>query len=189
MNEKLIIYTDGACAGNGKAEAAGGWAWVAVYPGRQAPGTRGVKLESPCSFGHVPNTTNNRMEMTAAIDALCWLLREGPFTDFSVTVRSDSKYLVDGMNHWRFGWAERGWMTASKEPVKNVDLWRRLDALDRAITPAWEWVKGHGSDSWNGVVDRMAREASQPSVVRSCADGRKLKLSEIWPGCEPCYVD
>jgi len=162
MNEQLIIYTDGACSGNGKEGARGGWAWCAVYPdpvnSERIPGIKTTRGEGS---GSAPDTTNNRMEMTAAIEALSWLLREGPFTDFSVIVRSDSQYLVDGMNHWRFGWAERGWKTATGDDVKNLDLWRRLDALDRAVMPAWEWVKGHGSDYWNGCVDRMAREASQ----------------------------
>jgi len=163
MNEQLIIYTDGACSGNGKEGARGGWAWAAVRPCHPGPGQKAfdVGFEAAASSGSSPDTTNNRMEMTAAVEALSWLLREGPFTDFSVTVRSDSKYLVDGMNSWRFGWADRGWKTATGDDVKNLDLWRRLDALDKAIMPAWEWVKGHGSDYWNGCVDRMAREASQ----------------------------
>lgn len=131
------IYVDGACRGN---PGPGGWGVLLR--------ARGVEREL---FGGEPVTTNNRMELTAVIRALEALHRR-----CSARVYTDSQYVQKGITEWIHNWKRRGWRTASKEPVKNVDLWKRLDALVAGQEIEWKWVKGHAGDAGNERADALA---------------------------------
>jgi ribonuclease HI len=137
---KIVIYTDGACKGN---PGPGGW-------GALLRASDGVEKEL---FGGEAQTTNNRMEMMAVIEALSALKRP-----CHVVLHVDSQYVLKGMTEWLQGWKAKGWRTAAKQPVKNVDLWQRLDALvhqsDHRIE--WQWVKGHAGDPGNERADALA---------------------------------
>ncbi len=146
--KEVVIYTDGACSGN---PGPGGWAAVLEYNGRR----RELK-------GAQPETTNNRMELTAAIQAL-EALRE----PCRVVLYTDSNYLRQGITEWLKAWKARGWKTADKAPVKNVDLWQRLDELAQRHWVAWRWVKGHSGDPGNERADRLAREAITELLARA----------------------
>lgn len=143
------IYTDGACKGN---------------PG---PGGWGVLLKSGSSekelFGGERETTNNRMEMLAVIMALEALKRP-----CHVILHADSQYVLKGMTEWLAGWKVRGWKTASKQPVKNVDLWQRLDALVSGAGHRidWRWVKGHDGDPGNERADALANRGVEQALRR-----------------------
>jgi ribonuclease HI len=137
MNE-AVIYTDGACSGN---PGPGGWGAVLRYGG--------VVKEL---HGGERSTTNNRMELLAAISALEALTRPVP-----VELYTDSKYVLDGITKWLPGWQRNGWKTASKQPVKNVDLWQRLVAAMAPHEVSWHWVKGHNGDPGNERADELAR--------------------------------
>ena len=134
------IYTDGACSGN---PGPGGWGAILRHK-------RGERELS----GGEPETTNNRMEMMAAIQALEALKR--PVT---VRVHTDSVYLKQGITEWIHRWKANGWKTANKSPVKNVDLWRRLDAALAPHDVTWHWVKGHSGHPENERADALARAA------------------------------
>ena len=139
-NENTItIFTDGACSGN---PGPGGWGAI----------LRCGETEKEL-FGGEAQTTNNRMEMMAAIQALESLTR--PCT---VTLYTDSQYLRQGITEWIKGWKARGWRTADKSPVKNVDLWQRLDALNAQHRVEWKWVKGHAGHPENERADALARQ-------------------------------
>ncbi len=142
MNElkKVKIYTDGACSGN---PGPGGWGAVLIYE----------KTEKQLS-GSAPETTNNRMEMTAVIEALKLLKSK-----CEVQIFTDSKYVMDGITSWIIGWKARGWKTANKKPVKNVDLWQQLDELVAGHNIKWNWVKGHNGDHYNEIADTLATSA------------------------------
>ena len=134
------IYTDGACSGN---PGPGGWGAILRF--------RGVEKEMS---GGDPETTNNRMEMMAAISALEALKRP-----CIVDIYTDSSYVRDGITKWIWGWQKRGWKTADKKPVKNVELWQRLlDAL-KPHKVEWHWVKGHAGHPENERCDELARQA------------------------------
>ena len=133
------IFTDGACRGN---PGPGGWAAILRY--------REVEKELS---GYDPQTTNNRMEMMAAIAGLEALKRP-----CRVRLYSDSQYLRDGITKWIHGWKRREWRTADKQPVKNVDLWQRLDAALKTHQVRWHWVKGHAGHDENERADQLARE-------------------------------
>lgn len=133
----VVAYTDGACKGN---PGPGGWGVVLL--------TDDARKEL---YGGERQTTNNRMEMTAVIEALAALKRS-----CNVTLWVDSQYVLKGMTEWLPAWKARGWKTASKEPVKNVDLWQRLDALAKLHTLEWQWVKGHAGDPGNERADELA---------------------------------
>lgn len=137
---RVRIHTDGACSGN---PGPGGWGAVMSYDGH----TRELS-------GAHPDTTNNRMELTAAIRALEALTRPS-----AVDLYTDSTYLKDGITRWLPAWKARGWRTASKAPVKNRDLWEALDALTGHHDVAWHWVRGHTGDPGNERADALAREA------------------------------
>ncbi|MEF3076051.1 ribonuclease HI [Methylobacter sp. Wu1] len=137
MTDRVIIYTDGACRGN---PGPGGWGAILKYKGK-AKELYGGELE----------TTNNRMELTAAIQALEALTR--PCT---VELHIDSKYVLLGITEWMVNWKKRGWKTAAKTPVKNEDLWRRLDAAIEKHDIEWRWVKGHAGDEGNERADALA---------------------------------
>jgi len=134
---QVTIYTDGACKGN---PGPGGWgAWL-------ASGGHDKEL-----FGGEAQTTNNRMELTAVIEALASLKRS-----CEVTLYTDSEYVRKGITEWIVGWKQRGWKTADKKPVKNIDLWQRLDALRALHQVHWRWVKGHAGDPGNERADQLA---------------------------------
>ncbi len=138
--EPVDIFTDGACSGN---PGPGGWGAILRYNG----------VEKELSGG-APETTNNRMEMMAAIVALEALKRPA-----RVRLHTDSTYLKDGITKWIHAWKARGWKTASKKPVKNQDLWQRLEAAIEAHQVEWFWVKGHAGHPENERADELAREA------------------------------
>lgn len=134
-----MIYTDGGCEPN---PGAGAWAWVRL----DADGSRSEKC------GSEANTTNNRMELRAAIEAL----RDVPASvPDAVTVYSDSRYVIDGATKWIRGWKRRGWTTTNKEPVKNRDLWEQLDAATLTRTVRWQWVRGHTGNEHNERCDTL----------------------------------
>ncbi len=133
----VVIYADGACRGN---PGPGGWgAWL-------KSGAHEKEM-----FGGDKLTTNNRMELTAVIEALASLKQR-----CQITVFTDSVYVKDGITKWIHGWKARGWTTADKKPVKNIELWQRLDALNAAHAVTWRWVKGHSGDPGNERADQLA---------------------------------
>ncbi len=140
-SKKLVIYTDGACSGN---PGPGGWGALLIYGSREKE-----------MFGGTKDTTNNRMEMMAAIKALESLK---PEYAGEIELWTDSKYLKDGITKWIHGWKKRGWKKADKKPVLNMDLWKRLDAVVESKTIDWLWVKGHAGDPGNERADELARK-------------------------------
>ncbi len=138
MTKKIIIHTDGACSGN---PGPGGWGAIMRC---------GDSERELC--GGEANTTNNRMEMMAAIMAL-----EALKEPCDVTLITDSKYVMDGITQWIHGWKKKGWKTADNKPVKNMDLWQRLELATIPHTMKWQWVKGHSGDAMNERADALAR--------------------------------
>jgi ribonuclease HI len=134
------IFTDGACSGN---PGPGGWGAILRYNG----------VEKELSGGEA-ETTNNRMELSAAIEALNALK-----TPCKVDLYTDSVYVRDGIGKWIHGWKRNGWKTASKKPVKNDDLWKALDAASARHDVSWHWIKGHAGHPENERADALAREA------------------------------
>jgi len=143
MINKVIIYTDGACSGN---PGYGGWGAYLIYENNKK------KIS-----GSEINTTNNRMELMAAIAALEILDRSS-----EITIFTDSKYVMNGIQTWLSAWKINNWKTSSKKPVKNGDLWKRLDALCQQHEVDWKWVKGHAGNIGNERVDELARRAMEP---------------------------
>jgi ribonuclease HI len=137
---EVEIYTDGACRGN---PGPGGWAALLVA-GKERKEVSGAE----------PTTTNNRMELMAAIGGLGALKRR-----CAVKLYTDSKYVLQGITEWLPNWKARGWRTAAREPVKNQDLWQLLDAAASGHDVAWHWVKGHSGHEGNEYVDRLANVA------------------------------
>lgn len=137
MTDPVIIYTDGACRGN---PGVGGWGVILSYKGKEKELCGGDK-----------DTTNNRMELMAAIQALEALTKPCP-----VRLYSDSSYVLKGITEWMPNWKKRGWKTAAKHPVKNVDLWQRLDAAIAQHDIEWQWVKGHSGNKGNDRADALA---------------------------------
>jgi ribonuclease HI len=133
----VIVHTDGACSGN---PGPGGWGAILTYG----------EHEKELSGGE-PHTTNNRMELMGAIAALEALKRPS-----TVELHTDSKYLHDGISKWIHGWKRNGWKTADKKPVKNIDLWQRLDTAIQTHDVHWRWVKGHAGHEYNERADRLA---------------------------------
>jgi ribonuclease HI len=133
----VIIHTDGACSGN---PGPGGWGAILTY------GEHEKELK-----GGEAHTTNNRMELMGAISALEALKRPS-----TVELHTDSKYVHDGISKWIHGWKRNGWKTAEKKPVKNVDLWQRLDQAMQRHEVHWRWVKGHAGHELNDRADRLA---------------------------------
>jgi ribonuclease HI len=138
--KNVTIYTDGACQGN---PGPGGWAAVLLWNGR----TKEV-------FGGEPATTNNRMELQAAIGALQTLKEPCRIKFFT-----DSEYLRKGITQWLKGWKAKGWVTMQKQPVKNDDLWKALDLAQSCHEIEWCWVKGHAGNEYNERCDELARNA------------------------------
>ena len=139
MTERVTIYTDGACSGN---PGPGGWGAILSF------GDREKEL-----MGGEAHTTNNRMELTAAISALEALKRA-----CSVDLHTDSEYVKNGITTWIKSWKKNGWRTADRKPVKNIDLWQRLDAALAAHEVRWHWVKGHAGHAMNERADALARD-------------------------------
>jgi ribonuclease HI len=137
LTKTIEIYTDGACRGN---PGPGGWG-VLLIAGEHRKTMHGGELE----------TTNNRMELTAAIEALNALRGRS-----RVTLYTDSKYVMDGIREWMPNWKKRGWKTAAKKPVKNQDLWQALDAAVERHEVDWQWVKGHAGHPGNEAADALA---------------------------------
>jgi len=138
MTKRIEIWTDGACSGN---PGPGGWGAVVRLHG----------VETELSGGE-PATTNNRMELMGAIAAL-----ESLPDGAQATLHTDSQYVKNGLTSWIHGWKRNGWKTADKKPVKNVDLWQRLDAAAGKHKIEWKWVKGHAGDVMNERADGLAR--------------------------------
>jgi len=138
---KIIIYTDGGCRGN---PGIGGWGVWLRY------GDHDKKLK-----GGEKDTTNNRMELMAAIKALEVIKS----STIDIDLFTDSKYVMSGINEWIKGWKLRGWKTANKKPVKNVDLWQKLDEVNAKHNVHWHWVKGHSGDIGNDMADELANQA------------------------------
>lgn len=145
MTEKthVVIYTDGACSRN---PGPGGWGAILIS------GEHRKELH-----GGEPATTNNRMELLAAIEALAALKHPS-----RVDLHTDSEYVRNGITAWIHGWKKRGWKTADKKPVKNVELWQRLDEAHRRHDVTWHWVRGHAGDTENERADELARQGMQP---------------------------
>ena len=145
---EIFAYTDGACSGN---PGPGGWGVLLIAREGET-----VLKERELSGGEA-DTTNNRMELMAAIAALEALERSGP-----VTMVTDSVYVKDGLTKWMHSWKRNGWKTAAKKPVKNEDLWRRLDEAAVRHDVRWEWVKGHAGHAENERADELARQGMKP---------------------------
>ena len=140
------IYTDGACKGN---PGPGGWGAILRF------GTEEKEI-----FGGEAATTNNRMELMAVIEALSALKKQ----PCEVVVHTDSQYVQKGISEWIHGWKARGWKTAAKEPVKNADLWRRLDAIAAKHKVQWKWVKGHAGHPENERADVLANRGVEMAL-------------------------
>jgi ribonuclease HI len=153
----VIIYTDGGCKGN---PGPGGWGVLMMYNGRERE-----------LWGGEPHTTNNRMELMAAIAALEALKRP-----CRVELYTDSQYLRNGITTWIGGWKARGWKTAQNDPVKNVDLWQRLDEAQRRHKVSWHWVRGHSGHPENERVDGLAQRgiAEQEAAAKEGRNGTPL---------------
>ena len=137
----ITIYTDGGCSGN---PGPGGWAFAVSENG---------KLVSTSSGGDA-QTTNNKMELTAVINALRFALDKG---EREVTILTDSQYVKNGITQWIHSWKRNGWRTSSKAPVKNVEYWVQLDSLNSSLSVTWSWVKGHAGIEGNEECDRLVR--------------------------------
>lgn len=138
--KRIELFTDGACRGN---PGPGGWGALLCYSGKERE-----------LYGAAPDTTNNRMELSAAIEGLA-ALRE----PCEVTLVTDSTYVIKGITEWMPNWKRRGWKTASKQPVANADLWQLLDTQSQRHTIDWQWVKGHSGHPGNERADALANRA------------------------------
>jgi ribonuclease HI len=137
LSQNIEIYTDGACRGN---PGPGGWGALLIAGPHQKT-----------LHGGEAETTNNRMELTAAIEALNSVRERA-----AIVIYTDSKYVMDGINEWLPNWKRRGWKTAARKPVKNQDLWQALDAATERHDIRWVWVKGHAGDPGNEMADQLA---------------------------------
>ncbi len=146
MTKTVEIFTDGACSGN---PGPGGWGTILRWNGQ----------EKELSGGEI-DTTNNRMELMAAIQGLETLSRP-----VAVTVTTDSSYVKDGITKWIINWKKNGWKTAARKPVKNADLWQRLEAAVEMHQVSWKWVKGHSGHIENERCDELARQATNKVLL------------------------
>jgi ribonuclease HI len=137
MTDTVVVYTDGACS---PPRGGGGWGAFLTWGGHEKE-----------LFGGEAMTTNNRMELTAVIEALASLKR-----GCRVAIYTDSEYVRNGITTWIKGWKARGWRTADRKPVKNIELWQRLEALEAEHQVRWHWVRGHAGDPGNERADRLA---------------------------------
>ncbi len=148
MSETITIWTDGACSGN---PGPGGWGAILRAGDHQKE-----------LFGGAPATTNNRMELTAAIKALEALTRH-----CEVDLYTDSQYVRGGVTGWITGWKRNGWKTADRKPVKNIELWQELDAAAAVHAVRWHWLKGHAGHPENERADELARQGMAPFLRRA----------------------
>ena len=146
MTPGVVIFTDGACSGN---PGPGGWGAILMF---------GEKRKELC--GGDPATTNNRMELMGAIQAL-----EALNKPCKVVLNTDSQYVIKGVSEWIHAWKRRGWLTADKKPVKNDDLWRRLDEARLRHEVQWKWVKGHAGNEHNERADELARQGMNDLIA------------------------
>jgi ribonuclease HI len=147
VSGRVAIWTDGACSGN---PGPGGWGAVLAFNAHRKE-----------LFGGEAMTTNNRMELMAAIQALESLTRA-----CAADIYTDSAYVRGGITTWLAGWKKNGWRTADKKPVKNAELWERLEAAAAAHKVEWHWLKGHAGDAMNERADELAREGMRPFLKR-----------------------
>ena len=140
MDNRIYIYTDGACKGN---PGPGGWGALLKY-----------KEHKKEINGFSKNTTNNIMELTAVIESLLIIKQKS-----DITIITDSNYVKDGITKWIANWKTKGWKTSNKKPVKNKDLWKKLDDLSNNHNIKWEWVRGHTGNPGNERADQLANEA------------------------------
>ncbi|MDE3027215.1 MAG: ribonuclease HI [Paracoccaceae bacterium] len=150
---ELFAYTDGACSGN---PGPGGWGVLMLAR------DGGVVVKERTLSGGEALTTNNRMELMAAISALETLARAS-----EITIVTDSAYVKNGITEWMFGWKRKGWKTSTNKPVKNEDLWRRLDAAQAVHQVKWRWIKGHAGHAENERADELARAGMAPFKPKS----------------------
>lgn len=148
MTNKVVMYTDGACRGN---PGPGGWGVILSY-----------RDQNKTLSGYEPQTTNNRMELTAAIEGLRALSRT-----CDIELNTDSKYVLQGISEWIESWKTNGWKTAAKKPVKNVDLWQLLDEQVKKHRINWHWVKGHTGIEGNEKADQLANVAIDQAMGES----------------------
>lgn len=142
MPDSIIIYTDGACSGN---PGPGGWGAILIW-----------KDTIKEIFGYMPNTTNNQMELTAAIEALKAVKKEVP-----IKIYTDSEYVKKGITEWIHGWKKSNWKNGK---VKNIELWQQLDALSSKFQIEWHWVRGHDGNKYNELADSLARKAIEENI-------------------------
>lgn len=140
--KNIIIYTDGACIGN---PGLGGWGAIIINQNNEKKISGGSEL-----------TTNNRMEMQAVVEAL-----ECIETASSITLYTDSKYIINGISSWIYKWKGNNWTSSNKRPIKNIDLWKIIDSLTSKHDIEWKWVKGHSGDYYNEKVDKLARAEAE----------------------------
>lgn len=141
--DEIVVYTDGGCHGN---PGPGGWGIVVIADGVAKQLSGGEKL-----------TTNNKMELTAAIAALSVIKNTPSFAGRKVIVNIDSQYVKNGITTWIHSWKKKGWVTADKKPVKNQDLWVQLDTLNSGLDVEWNWVKGHAGVEYNEICDSLCQ--------------------------------
>jgi ribonuclease HI len=149
---RLSIYTDGGCSGN---PGPGGWAFVITG---ESPGREELPILAE-KWGAEVNTTNNRMELSAVIAALQAVPLPGIQAPEGITVYTDSQYVQKGITQWIHNWKRNKWRTSGKEPVKNQELWQRLDELSGKFSITWAWVKGHAGNPLNERCDRLTQAA------------------------------
>ena len=150
--KRVVIHTDGACSGN---PGPGGWGAILAFNGRE---------RELC--GGEAETTNNRMELTAAIEALSALKGR-----CAVELHTDSEYLKKGITQWIHRWKRNGWRTSARKPLKNVELWQALDALTAMHDIDWHWLRGHAGHDLNERADALARNGMAPYMKRSARRG------------------
>ncbi len=156
MSKTHILYCDGACSGN---PGPGGWAWVCIS------GTGSLE-----NSGCESDTTNNRMELKAAIEGLKAvekLVKSGEIQKADMEVRTDSQYVKNGVTKWINSWKRNGWKTSAKTPVKNRELWEELDALSAVTGAEWTWVEGHSGEQWNEYCDKLAKTAAENAACNN----------------------
>lgn len=155
----VAVYTDGGCSGN---PGPGGWAFVVTraYAGKASGVSEGLVEGDVSGSGAEAYTTNNRMELTAVIKALSFVIEKGVAANGEkIEVYTDSQYVQKGITEWVSSWKRKNWKNAERQPVKNQDLWMALDKLNAALSPSWFWVKGHAGNTYNEICDRLTQEA------------------------------
>ena len=143
---KVCVYTDGACSRN---PGPGGWAFIVLRDGEVYVSRSGAEEK----------TTNNRMELLAAIEALSFVKAEEALNEGTISVYTDSQYVQRGASEWMLLWKERHWRNSDRMPVKNKDLWEKLDELAQGMSIEWFWVRGHAGNEYNEMADSLTKEA------------------------------